>query len=35
MMVTNGGHCWWGCPDANGLVPIEGKVNKMQWVAFL
>ena len=37
MMVTNGGggECWWGCPDATGLVPIEGTVNKIQWRAFL
>ena len=37
-MVTNGGGgggCWWGCPDATGLVPIEGTVNKIQWGAFL
>ena len=30
-----GGKCWWGCPDATGLVPIEGMVNKIQWGAFL
>ena len=37
MMVTNrgGGGCWWGCPDATGLVPIEGTVNKIQLGAFL
>ena len=36
IMVTNGGGgCWWGCPDATGLVPIEGTVNKIQWGAFL
>ena len=36
MMLTNGGgKCWWGCPDASGLVPIEGTVNKIQWGAFL
>ena len=36
MMVTNGGgHCWWGCPDASGLVPIEGTVNKIQRWPFL
>ena len=32
MMVTNrGGKCWWGCPDATGLVVIEGtaKQNSM------
>ena len=36
MMVTNrGGKCWGGCPDATGLVPIEGTANKIQWGAFL
>ena len=36
MMVTNGGgKCWWGCPDATGMVPLEGTVNKFQWGAFL
>ena len=30
-----GGECWWACPDATGLVPIEGTVNKIQWGAFL
>ena len=38
MMVTKGGgggKCWWGCPDATGLAPIEGTVNKIEWGAFL
>ena len=36
MMVTNGGgKCWWGCPDASRLVPVEDTVNKIQWGAFL
>ena len=36
MMVMNGaGICWWGCPDACGLVLIEDTVNKIQWGAFL
>ena len=36
MMVTKGGgECWWGSPDATGLVPIEGTVKKIQWGAFL
>ena len=37
MMVTTGGGggCWWGCPDATGLVPIEGTLNNIPWGAFL
>ena len=36
MMVTNGGaECWWGCPDASELVPIEDAVKKIQWGAFV
>ena len=37
MMVTNGGAGGgrWGCPDATGLVLIDGMVNKIQWGAFL
>ena len=35
MVPTGGGGVWWGCPDATGLVPIAGTVNKIQWGAFL
>ena len=34
-LINGGRKCWWGCPDATGLVPIEGKVNKNKWGAFL
>ena len=36
IMVTNGaGKCWWGCPDASRVVPIEGSVSKNQMGAFI
>ena len=37
MMVTNGGGggCWWGCPHATGLVPIEGMINKIEWGGYI
>ena len=32
--VVVGGGCWWGCPDASQLVPIEGTVIKICWGEF-